>query len=296
MDKISSMNAFIKVAESSSFSQAATQLGVGSGAVTRSISSLERRLGVKLMERTTRKVSLTPAGEAYLECCKNVLGMIETAEYEIGGHSIELTGLIRVGLSNLHGNRLFGPLLTKFARINPGIKFDLTYFDLYNHFTSSEVDIAFLISDEKRKLPESLSLGVIQMQLLASPDYLSRYGQVTHPVDLLRHRCLNLSPQPSRPVWQFVENGVMTDYVVNACLNTRNGDGLLQAALDGLGIACLPSEIAVAHLKSGALETVLDEFPLAPLEASIALAPSKLASHRTKALVAFASTEFAYLP
>lgn len=295
MDKISSMNAFIKVAESSSFSQAATQLGVGSGAVTRSISSLERRLGVKLMERTTRRISLTPAGEAYLECCKNVLGMIESAEFEIGGHSTVLTGLIRIGLSNLHGNRMFGPLLTKFAKINPGIKFDIRYFDLYNHVTASEVDIAFLISDEKRKFPESLSLGVIPMQLVASPDYLSRYGRATHPVDLLRHRCLDLSPQQSKPVWQFVDNGLMTDYPVNSCLSTRNGDGLLQAALDGLGIACLPAEIAGTHLQSGVLKTLLDEFPLAPLEASIALAPSKLASHRTKALVAFASTEFAYL-
>lgn len=296
MDKISSMNAFIKVAESSSFSQAATQLGVGSGAVTRSISGLERRLGVKLMERTTRRISLTPAGEAYLESCKKVLSMIESAEYEIGGHSIELSGLIRVGLPNLHGNRMFAPLLTKFAKINPGIKFDILYFDLYNHVASSEVDIAFLISDEKRKFPESLSLGMMQMQLVASPDYHSRYGRAMHPVDLLRHRCLNLSPQPSKPVWQFVENGQITDYMVNACLNTRNGDGLLQAALDGLGIACLPSEIAGPYVQSGLLETVLDAFSLAPLEASMALAPNKIASHRTKALVAFASTEFAYIP
>ena len=292
MDRILSMKAFVEVAESSSFSQAATQLGVGSSAVTRSISNLERRLGVKLMERTTRRISLTPAGEAYLECCKNVLGMIELTEYEIGGHSVELTGLIRVGLSNVHGNRIFGPMLTRFAKIHPGVKFDLIYFDLYNPTTTSDVDIAFLISGEKRKLPESRSLGIIQMQLLASPDYLEQHGKVAHPADLLRHRCLNLSAQPAKPVWQFVDHGQTTDYPVNSCLSTRNGDGLLQAALDGLGIACLPSDIASPYIESGVLKTVLDAFPLAPLEAVIAMPTDKLATHRTTALVAFASEEF----
>jgi DNA-binding transcriptional LysR family regulator len=292
MDKISSMNAFIKVVESRSFSGAAMKLGVSCSAVTRSISNIEMRLGVKLMERTTRRISLTPAGESYLSSCKNVLSMIESAEFDISGRLFELTGTIQVGLSNFHGSRLFSPLLTKFAKIHPGVQFDIRFFDLYDQVIASETDIVFLISDKKGKFPESVSLGVIPMQLVASPKYISQRGSVTDPADLLRHQCLNLSSQPTKAVWQFIENSLINDYVVNSYISTRNGDNLLQMSLDGFGIICLPKEIAKPYLESGALLTVLDDYSLAPLEASIAMSRTKLTYQRTKALSAFASNEF----
>ena len=293
MDKISSMNAFVKVVESRSFSLAATQLGVGNAAVTRSISNLEKMLGVKLMERTTRRLSLTPAGKAYLECCRNVLGIIDSIEAEISGDLMQLAGSIRVGLSNVYGNRFFGSLLTKFAKIHPGIRLDVLYFDLYNQTTASEVDIAFLVSEEKRKSPDIRSLGTINLQLFVAPEYIARHGRPSTPVDLIGHRCLTLSPQPAKPVWRFVEDDYVTDYRVNSCLSTTNGDGLLQATLEGLGIACLPSELACPYLQEGVLETVLDEFSLVPLEVSMALPRAKMTTYQTKAMVAFASEEFA---
>lgn len=293
MDKLSSMQAFVKVAEANSFSRAASQLGVGCAAVTRSISGLERQLGVRLMERTTRRISLTPAGAAYLECCRNVLAMIEAIESDLAGEALELTGTIRIALSNLHGNHIFGPLLVQFAKLHPGIRFEIRHVDAFSDAVAAEVDIALLVGDERRKAAESVSLGMIGMQLVAAPDYLVQHGWPGHPSELAAHRCLNLSPLPDRPIWRFIEQGVETDYPINPCLNTRSGEGLLEAALSGMGLASLPAEAAAPHLRSGRLEPVLQAFPMAPIEAALAVSSGRLITHRTKALSSFIAGQFA---
>lgn len=287
MDKIASMGAFIKVAESNSFSLAAHQLGVGSSSVTRSISGLERRLGVKLLERTTRKISLTPAGEVYLECCKNVLGMIESTESDIAGRSLELSGMIQVGVSTLHGSSIFGPLLTRFAKLHPRITLDIVSFDAYSLPTSAELDMVLMVSSGRKTPVDSVSLGTLPMTMVASPEYLAAWPRPMVIDDLSRHRCLNLSPEPKRPVWQFSIGGEMVDCPINPCMYTRNGDSLLAAALEGLGLACLPANLVELHLQSGKLERVLVDHPLAPLDLSMRLSSAKLQSHRTRSLAEF---------
>lgn len=293
MDKLSSMKTFVKVAEVNSFSTAAAQLGVGCAAVTRSISSLESQLGVRLLERTTRRISLTPAGAAYLECCRNVISMIEATESDLAGDAQVLSGTIRVAISHLHGNRIFGPLLVKFAKLHPGIRLELQHFDLFSETVAAEVDVALLVGDERKKARDSVSLGVIGMQLAASPEYVAQYGVPAHPGELSAHRCLNLASLPARPVWKFAENGQMVDYVVNACLSTRSGDVLLEAALSGLGLACLPEEVVAPYVKARSLQPVLRSWSLASLEAALSVSTDKLVTHRTKSLCVFLSTQFA---
>lgn len=292
MDKIASMGAFIKVAESNSFSLAAHQLGVGSSSVTRSISALERRLGVKLLERTTRKISLTPAGEVYLECCKNVLGMIESAESDIAGRSLELSGMIRAGVSTLHGNSIFGPALTRFAKLNPRITLDIVSFDAYSLATPAELDMVLMVSSGRKRPADSVPLGTLPMTMVAAPEYLAAWPRPLVIADLGRHRCLNLSPEPKRPVWQFSIGGEMVDCPINPCMYTRNGDSLMAAVLEGLGLACLPGKLVAPHLQAGKLERVLAEYPLVPLELSMQLSSTKLLSHRTRSLAEFLTKAF----
>ncbi len=293
MDKLSSMKVFIRVVEANSFSLAATQLGIGSAAVTRSIASLEKSLGVKLMERTTRRISLTAAGAAYLDCCRKVLRMIESTESDLAGQTLALSGPIRVGLSNFHGHRIFAPTLMRFAKAHPGIALELLHVDTLADALALDADITLHVCGERRLPYQAVSLGPVEMALVGAPDYFERHGRPAHPVDLVGHRCLNLSLQPNRPVWQFIEEGVIVAYPVNACLNTRNGDGLIDAAVAGLGMACIPVDAVSSHLLNGSLQTALEAYPLAPCEASLTIAADKLVMQRTKVLAGFIAEQFA---
>lgn len=292
MDKLSSMNAFVKVAESNSFSLAATKLGIGYSAITRAISGLERNLGVPLFERSTRRIALTSVGETYLDFCRQVLDTIESTESGLSSERFELTGAIHVGLSNFHGNRIFGPLLMTFAKSHQGIKLEILHFDRPIDVIRAEVDIALLVSDKRSKPRDAISLSQIHMQLVATPEYLTQYGVPMNPGELSAHRCLNLAVKSSKPIWQFIEQGAIKDFRVNSFLNTRNGDGLLDAALSGLGLACLPTKLIKSYLQEGKLEAVLADFTLAPLEISQLVPSDKLVTYRTKALAEHISEHF----
>lgn len=292
MDKLSSMNAFVKVVEANSFSRAATQLGIGYSAITRAISGLERQLGVQLLERSTRRIALTSVGEMYLDCCRHVLGTIESTEYDLSAERIELNGVIHIGLPNLHGNRIFGPLLMNFAKAHQGIRLEVLNFDQLTDEVRFKVDITLLVSEERSKPLDTLSLGQMHMQMVAAPEYLTQFGYPMNLDELSAHRCLNSAANSSKPIWRFIERGAFKDVRVSPFLNTRNGDGLLDAALSGLGLACLPTKLINTYLQERKLMAVLAEFPVAPLEVSQLVSSDKLVTNRTKVLAKYISEHF----
>ena len=285
MDKLSSMGVFVKVAEANSFKNAANQMGISYSVVTRSIANLEKHLGVKLLERTTQSVALTNAGSIYLDKCRNLLGLMDSIESDIAQVELEIEGVIKIGLLKYYSSKVIAPLLTDFVKNHTRIRLEIVDFDSYSKTIGIESDLVVLTSDDNRRIRGAQLLGNLPMTLVASPDYVTKRGQPKELEELTTHACLNLSSHLNRPAWYFLENNHLTEYAINPYLTSHDCDILLEAVLGGLGIACIPQNLAQPYLDSSRLVQVLTEFKLNPLSIYMLHSAHKSANKKTQTLI-----------
>ncbi|EJN18324.1 transcriptional regulator [Pseudomonas sp. GM78] len=252
---------FILAAQCGSFTAAALQLGVTSSAVGKSVTRLEKRLGTKLLHRTTRKLSLTSEGEIYLASCLRVMDELRGVEGSFLNGVAEPKGRLRIDLPAAFGRRHIAPMLIALARQYAQLDLTLTFGERTVDMINDGIDLAVRIGDLKDD-PELVArrLGEQHLVVCAAPDYLSRCPPIRHPSDLLARDCIIAWRRGLRMTWLLSNaKGEVQEQEVRVRHEFGDGDMMLRATLDGCGLCQLPTWLVSEHLRSGALVTVLDD-------------------------------------
>lgn len=286
MDRLEGMRLFVRVAELGSFSAVAQQMNVARSVVTRQVAALEAHLGTMLIARSTRRLSLTSAGAAYLEKCREILGLVEAAEAGLSEERQAPRGHIRITLPLSFGIRQLMPMFGGFMAANPEISIELDFNDRRINLIEGGFDLAIRIADRLDPGDVARKIGGSQEVVIASPDYLFRHGRPKHPRDLARHECFGYL-LAARSSWPFIVDGETQWFPVSGRLQANSGDALLDAVVRGLGITRAPTFIAEQAVREGRLEILLPKFP-APSLGIYAIFPSnRYVPHRVRALVEF---------
>jgi DNA-binding transcriptional LysR family regulator len=258
MDPLGNIAFFVQAAETRSFSEAGRRLGVSSSAVGKSVARLEARLGVRLLHRSTRSITLTAEGGLFLERCRRILGELEAAEMELSETQQAPKGRLRISLPLV--GRLVMPALTAFMHRYPAIELDVDFSDRMVDVIEEGFDAVLRTGDPMDSRLMSRVLGAYRLMLVASPDYLSRHGTPERPADLAGHACLQHKfPSTGKlEAWPLRRGGAEPDPVLPATMTCNTSEALIDVARDGLGIACLPDFMVRTAIERGELVAVLD--------------------------------------
>ena len=283
------MQAFVRVAEAGSFTAVANQLGVPRSLITRLIASLERQLGVKLMTRSTRSLSLTTAGSAYLEKCRVILNLVDATESGLMSEKFAPKGEIRISLPLSFGLERLLPILFEFAKENSEIKLAMDFSDRHSNLIEEGLDLAIRITSSLDSTDIVRKLGVSKLITVASPEYLKLHGIPLNPSDLKSHECLDYSLQPSIATWSYMVKGELKPVTIEGRLVANNGDALAQASIKGLGIARQPEFIVANYIASGELVTLLNDYDALELGIYAVLPSNRYIPHRISVLMEYIS-------
>jgi DNA-binding transcriptional LysR family regulator len=285
MDKLNAMQLFVRVAETGSFSAVADQLDVARSVVTRQISALEKQLGTKLMTRSTRSLTLTTAGSAYLEKCRVILNMVDAAESSLLVEKTEPRGRIRLGLPLSFGLQRLMPALLEFAQAHSNIELVMDFSDRRSKLIEEGIDLSIRITN--RLEPGDIVRKLAQAQLLtvASPNYLAQHSQPSHPHELAQHACLVYSQDFQSTTWSYGTREGICDVTVRPRLVANNGEALLQAAAQGLGITRPPDFMAQPYLDNGSVVPLLSDYEPEPLGIYAVLPSNRYIPHRVSVLI-----------
>ncbi|HEX7906536.1 MAG TPA: LysR family transcriptional regulator [Paraburkholderia sp.] len=262
MNQLASIRIFAKVAECLNFAEAAKQLGISNSVVTRSVATLEEHLGVRLVNRTTRHVSLTGTGQMYWKRSIELLRQLDEMDECIASAMGQPAGSLRIAASSLYATTDLPDVLAAYRAQEPRMSFDLTVFDNMSDVTTSEFDICF--SAERRLRDSSLvcrPLAQTRDVIVASPNYLARCPAPKTPGDLASHDVLVASDAPSR-YWEFCDAHGTQRVVVNPIMNIQSPQIVKRAVQAGLGIARLSRSFVRNELANGSLRALLDSVPL----------------------------------
>lgn len=262
LDQVTGMRVFARVAGLGGFSAAARALGMSQSMATKHVDAVEERLGVKLLHRSTRRLTLTEAGRQYLDSAERILADLDESEALVASERIEARGTLRVNVPVSFGVRKIAPKLAAFNRRYPELRLDIGLSDRTVHLVEEGWDLAVRIG---RALPSALiarKLAACPMLVCAAPAYLAAHGTPRRLADLEGHNCLGytLSPDLGTDRWPFGEAGEVR-VPVRGSLHANNGDALLAAAVAGHGIIYQPQFIVEDALASGAVVPLTFELP-----------------------------------
>jgi DNA-binding transcriptional LysR family regulator len=265
MDRFAELKTFCLVASSGGFSSAARQLGIATSSVTRLVDSLEARLGVPLLNRSTRSVTLTDAGRQYVERATAILRELDEADDAAGAGTDEPRGLLRVAAPVTFSTLYLAPLLPEIARRYPLLELELHLSDAVSKLADESIDVAIRIgAPEHHPLLVAKKLADQQRYICASGDYLRRRGVPQTAADLAQHNCLQFAYNAGRQSWRLESDQGIEEVVVHGTLSVNNSDVLRQAAIGGVGLALLPDWLIHRELASGLLERVLAQYRVNP--------------------------------
>ena len=259
MKNLAGMAIFAHVVEARSFSAAARRLGLSKSMVSKEVTKLEHNLGARLLNRTTRKLSLTEIGAAFYESCARILQEAREAELLVGRLHAEPRGVLRLTAPVAFGTLHVAPALPQFLAQYPDVRIDLTIGDRQLDLADEGLDLAIRIA---RVLPDNLvarRLAPINRVVCAAPAYFERHGTPRRPQDLSRHNCLVYTHANPNSQWRFRSERGEAVVAVKGNLTLNDDEALWQATLGGLGIALLPTFIVGNDLQSGRLQAVLTE-------------------------------------
>ncbi|WP_321857231.1 LysR family transcriptional regulator [Burkholderia cenocepacia] len=252
------MTAFLRVVDAGSFTAASEHMGLTTAQVSRLVSELENRLQTKLLQRTTRRLSVTSTGERYANQCRTILELVTQAEDEASGARIQPTGRLRVLCMASFGDRYVVPLVAKYCAMYPAVTVEYSASQYVPDLLAEGVDVSVYLS---RKLPDSSmvaqQLGVIHGVLCAAPAYLERHGSPRTPEDLARHACLRLVNPSTTPHWELTDGKASCSIEPEGPLVGDHPEAVLYSACRGQGIALLPGFAVFDPLRSGELVHVL---------------------------------------
>lgn len=283
------MRLFVRVAELGSFAAAAKQSGVARSVVTRQVAALEGHLGAKLMVRSTRSLALTSAGTVFLEKCRVILNLVESAETAVAEERAVARGPIRLGLPLSFGLRRLAPLLLEFAELHPAVSLEMDYTDRRVDLVEEGFDLSVRITSRIGPVDVVRKLGSSRLVTVAAPGYLARHGRPRQPAELKDHECLVYAGDSNPGEWSYGRGERLERVYVGSRFTANNGDVLAEAAVHGLGIALTPDFIAEPYLRDGRLEPILEEFSPPELGVYALLPGTRHLPYRVRVLIDFIS-------
>jgi DNA-binding transcriptional LysR family regulator len=292
MDKLDAMNVLTRVVSSGSFAEAARRLGVTRSAISKAITQLEQELGVRLLDRTTRRVTPTEAGLAYYERCLAILAQISETEAQVSRLHDEPKGVLKVNGPMSFGTLYLGSAIADFMDRYRDLKVELTLSDRMIDPLEEGVDVTVRIGAMVDSSLIARRISTARVLLVASPEYLARNGMPKTPADLVGHKCLHYGHSTTVPRWQLTDNGTSLTVPVAACLSSNNGDTLRDAALKGIGIARQPSFIVGSDIAAGRLVVVLPDFPPQDVTIHALYAPNRFLAAKSRVFIDFLVERF----
>lgn len=259
LDRARDLAVFEAVATAGSFSAAGRRLALTPSGVSRAIDRLEARLGARLLLRTTRALTLTAEGQAYLGGARRILSDLDEVEQSISDQNAP-TGRVRLSAAVSHGRVCIVPLIKEFVRRHPRITVDINLTDEKVDIAKGQTDIAIRSGPMADSLLMTRRLGDNGRTIVASPAYLARRGVPTAPEQLASHDCLNFDFRRAEPIWPFRRDGQTTSMAVRGPVEANSGETLLQLALDGVGIARLGNFAVERAIAAGSLVPLLEPF------------------------------------
>lgn len=296
MDRQEAMAVFLAVVEEGDFSAAARRLRMTPSAVSKIIARLEAKLGVRLLQRSTRSISLTTEGSAYAESTRRILGDIEDAELAIQPGA-EPRGRLRISLPSAFGHRLIVPMLPAFIARYPAIELELDFSDAIVDLQNGDADVAVRVAAQSDSTLVTRRLAPNRRVICAAPDYLERHGMPQTPDDLHHHVCLAITAHGRLNVWEFDEQGVRRAIRFRGPVEANSTEALRRLALAGIGIVRLSDILVGGDIRAGRLRPLLTDCNHADAEPICVVYPHRrFLPPRVRVFVDFLAGEFARRP
>ncbi|RJG01958.1 LysR family transcriptional regulator [Noviherbaspirillum sedimenti] len=292
MDKFQEMQSFVAVVNAGSFVKAADTLGTSKAAVSRHVAELEQRIGARLLNRTTRKLSLTDDGEAFYHHCVEILESIDEAEAVLSARSGEASGRVRVSAPVTFGIAYLAPLWGKFLALHPRVTLDVSLSDRTVEPVEEGYDLVIRISQAPHPTLIGRQLASSRVVLCASRAYLQKHGEPLHPHELAGHDVISYSYWSSRDEWRFEGPHGPAQVTVRSRLTANNGDTCRAAALEHQGIILQPDFLVGEDLRSGRLVELMPDYRSAELGIYALYASRKQLPLKLRHLIDFLAEAF----
>jgi DNA-binding transcriptional LysR family regulator len=294
LDRFVGMAVFAKVVDSASFAAAARHFGMSPAMVSKHVQTLEDRLGVRLLNRTTRKVSPTEAGQEYYERAVHILAEMEDAETSAGDMQTSPRGLLRVTAPVSFSTHVLAPAVADYLVKYPEVSIDLSLDDPYVDLVDKRFDLGIRFGHLENSSLIARKLYTLEIVLCAAPAYLEKKGAPHRPADLIKHRCLIYTGTVAQrlKLWSFVDRGGREEVAqVSGRFQANSGDVLLPPALGGCGLLLAPDYLVEDHLKAGRLVRVMKDYRTQETPV-YAIYPSRNPSAKTRTFIDFLAARF----
>ncbi|WP_420426810.1 LysR family transcriptional regulator [Algiphilus sp.] len=292
MDRFQEMQTFAAVVDAGSFIGAADTLGLSKAAVSRHVNELEARLGVRLLHRTTRRLSLTSEGEVFLGRARDLLSILDEAEAEVTSSSVSARGRLRINVPVTFGIRQLAPLWSIFLAQHPQVELDVTLADRTVDLIEEGFDLAVRIGTLSSSSLISRKLATTRLIMCASPEYLAAHGTPATPAELGQHAVIVYSYAASGDEWRLEGPAGTVSARTRPCFRSNNGDTCRAAALAGKGIVLQPDFLVGEDIQSGKLVELMPEYSAAKLGVYAVYPSRRLVALKVRALVDFLVQRF----
>lgn len=285
---LNDMALFVEVVKAKGFVRAAEAIGMPSSTLSRRISELEKSIGLRLLNRTTRRVELTEAGRTYYEQCKRIVDEAKLAHEQLGSLVANPTGMLRVSLPVDFANIYLTDILAEFAEAYPGISFDLDLTPRLVDLIAEPFDVAIRMGEPEDSMLIARPLARLQPFLFASPDYIARNGVPSHPRELANHDCLHM---PKAKHWRLTNGSENVDIEVKGRFMLNSNSMIRGLTALGQGIALIPEQIVADHVAAGRLRRILPEWQGAAIPV-YAITETRLLPAKTQRFIEFLRAHF----
>ena len=297
MDRFQAISAFVAVVEAGSFARAAGRLDRSVSAVSRDIAELEAHLDARLLNRTTRRLSLTETGRAFHERCVQLIADLEEAEQSASEGGVTPRGTLKLTCPITYGTRVLAPIVARFAGRYPELRLDVDLSDRFVDLVDEGIDVAVRIGTIRSQLLVARRIGATALVCCASPAYLARRGTPRTPDELATHACLTYEFSPTRHQWRFMSaDGAERVVRIAGPIHANNGRMLAALAAEGAGIVCEPDFIVGPDVATGRLVPILADWALPSVPISAAYPSRRHLSAKVRAFVDFLVASLAAPP
>lgn len=285
MDKLRAMTTFVRIVEAGSLSAAAERLGSSATSVVRSLSALEKALGVRLLNRTTRRMALTDEGRDYFERCRHLLGEVDEAEAALLARRLTPAGRLLITAPVMFGRLHVAPLVIDFLAAFPEVRGELLLLDRVVDLIDEGIDLAVRIGPLPDSSLVAIPLGSTRRIVCASPDYLARHGRPERPEQIAGHRAIRITGKSFEPDWVFVDDGQTRRLPMRDSFATNHIDCAIDACLQGVGCGTFFAYQVREQIAAGRLVRLLRPYEMAPVPVSFAYPHARLLPSRVRAFI-----------
>jgi DNA-binding transcriptional LysR family regulator len=291
INKLIAMQVFMQIIESGSLTKAANELNTSLPTVVRTLAALEEHLKIRLINRTTRKITISEEGQRYLQRCKRIQYEIEQSELEISAHQKAPSGKLKVTASVMYGSTYIAPLVAKFLHKHDQVNIELLLSDQNINLLDEGVDVAIRIGTLSDSNMVAKKVGSVRRVICATPKFLNQIGAITHPKDLSNLPCIRFTGINHGSNWHLHQGDKILSVPVKGPLLCNNITSALNVVKENLGLGTFLSYQIEQELEKGELRLVLEEYEPPPLDVSVVYSHAKLMSTRTRYFVDWVTHE-----